>query len=1134
MTEVVHIADAAEREQALDVARSFIVQAPAGSGKTELLIQRTLALLVEVDAPEEIVAITFTRKAAGEMRDRVLDALALAGEDTPPVRDHQRRTWELARAVRRRDERLGWGIMASPGRLRIQTIDALCASLTRQMPLLSGFGAQPESLEDAASLYREAALRLLADLDGGGPTAAAIARVLQHLDNDMASAEMLLADMLERRDQWLRHVVDKSSGRLERSTLEAGLRAIIVDALANLGTLTPHEIETELIALARYAAANLAQTDAASPIVALLDLDALPDASVDALPLWRGVAEMLLTRNGTARKSFDVRVGFPTSKNAAEKARCDRFKDRVKALLGYVEAHPSFLEELHHTRLLPPPTYSEAQWAVIGALVALLPLAVAQLEILFRERGQVDFTAVSQAAVRALGDSDAPTDLALALDYRIRHLLVDEFQDTSQSQYQLLERLTAGWQPDDGRTLFVVGDPMQSIYRFREAEVALYLRARREGIETVALAPLTLRVNFRSQAGIVSWVNASFRRLLPAAEDLASGAVPFAESEAVKAAAHEPAVMVHPSLARDRAGEAERVAELVRAARIDDPAQRIAILVRSRSHLAHIVPALKDVGLRFQAIEIEALGHRPVVQDLHALTRALLHPADRIAWLAVLRAPWCGLTLADLDSLAGFDAAACLWDLVQTTTLVARLAEDGRRRLTRLHDCLQPFVAQRRREPLRRWVEGAWLALGGPAAAADAADLEDAQVFLDVLDDLEEGGDLPDFSALAERMGKLFARPDPGASDVLQVMTIHKAKGLEFDTVILPGLGYKPRGNAARLLAWLERPRAHGDPDLLLAPIRERSEKKDPIYEYLERLDRTKAMHEDCRLLYVATTRAKSRLHLVGHADALDGVPRPKKGSLLDRIWPVVEIDFLRAIESQTASASFEDPPRQRTDGAIRRFAADWVPPVPVAGIAPAAAWLEGAGEPGEVEFSWASETARHVGTIVHRHLQRIAEDGLAGWNAERVHALRDVFSRDLRAFGVPEAELVPAIERVVGGLEGALSDDRARWILSAHGEAHSELRLTGVAGDVLVDIAIDRTFVDADGVRWIIDYKTGMHEGADREGFLDNERERYRAQLERYAALMTQLDARPIRLALYFPLMRGWREWEPGAGRAP
>ena len=267
--------------------------------------------------------------------------------------------------------------------------------------------------------------------------------------------------------------------------------------------------------------------------------------------------------------------------------------------------------ELHLTRMLPPPAYSDTQWEVVEALTGLLPVAVAQLELLFRERGQVDFTAVAQAAVRALGPEDEPTDLALALDYRVRHLLVDEFQDTSQSQYELLARLTSGWQPGDGRTLFVVGDPMQSIYRFREAEVALYLRARREGIGAVRLEPLTLKLNFRSQAALVAWVNRTFRALLPEQEDLGSGAVPFSASEEGQPALPGPAVTVHPLLTRDRDAEALLVARLVQAARAEGASHRIAILVRSRGHLASIVPALKQAGLRFQAIEIEALGHRP-------------------------------------------------------------------------------------------------------------------------------------------------------------------------------------------------------------------------------------------------------------------------------------------------------------------------------------------------------------------------------------------------------------------------------------------------------------------------------------------------------------------------------------------
>src|SRR5687767_8369843 len=155
------IADAAERENALDPSRSFIVQAPAGSGKTELLVRRFLKLLSTVERPEEILAITFTRKAAASMRKRILEAM-----DKPDL---------------------------AP-RLRIQTIDALCASLTRQMPVLSRFGAQPELVEDARPHYREAALRSLNDLSPQ------VERLLAHLDNNIGAATWLLASMLAKRD----------------------------------------------------------------------------------------------------------------------------------------------------------------------------------------------------------------------------------------------------------------------------------------------------------------------------------------------------------------------------------------------------------------------------------------------------------------------------------------------------------------------------------------------------------------------------------------------------------------------------------------------------------------------------------------------------------------------------------------------------------------------------------------------------------------------------------------------------------------------------------------------------------------------------------------------------------------------
>ncbi len=1129
-------ADRVARKRALDVANSFIVQAPAGSGKTELLIQRYLALLAGVEAPEEVIAITFTRKAAAEMRSRVLAALAAGASDTPPEAAHAQMTWRLARACRARDAACSWELAANPNRLRIDTIDALCHALARQMPVLSRLGARPETVTDARSLYEDAARRTLALLESKTDPARHVASLLPHLDNNIGQAIDLIAGMLARRDQWIRHLATPLPPDERRAQLEAALANEIEQSLEQLVALMPAAPCDELAALLRHAFAHLAAADIASPIRACEGMTELPGADAASLDAWRGVAELVLTKEGTLRKQVNKNTGFPPGAGK-EKAAATAAKARHAALMAAFAPHRTFVETLHFTRALPPATYTDAQWRVVEALAALLPVAAANLELIFGERGQADFTAVSQAALRALGDEDAPTDLALSLDYRIRHLLVDEFQDTSRSQYELLKKLTAGWQPDDGRTLFVVGDPMQSIYRFREAEVGLYLRARHEGIGTVSLTPLTLSVNFRSQRGVVEWVNRAFAEVMPDAEDVAGGAVPYVScvpSQQAHTDSDDDAVHIHALGSFDRDLEAQRVADIVQWEKSENPNKNIVLLVRARGHLRFIAQALRDAGHTFQAVEIEPLGERTVVRDLTALTRALFHPADRIAWLAVLRAPWCGLTLADLTALAGDDHRATVWTLLNEEARVQTLSADGAQRLTRVRGILAEFIAARRRATAARWIEGAWLALGGPACVAARADLEDAQAYFRLLETLEDGGDIADFGALEDNVAKLFAAADAQADARLQLMTIHKAKGLEFDVVIVPGLGYTPRRNDPQLLAWQERPRAQGESELLLAPIREASDPSndgDPIYRYLDALEKLKAAHEDARLLYVAATRAKSRLHLIGQIDASAEEPAPRAGSLLARLWPAVVGEFAGVQAPELAEPAADAPPAPQV---IHRLPLDWTPP-------PAPARVEmtlpaqdaaHASAHDQVEFSWASETAKHIGTVVHRFLQRIAEDGVAVWDAARVQALHAVYQRELKRLGVPATEMDHATVRVSAALAASVADARGRWMLDAHDEARAELRLTGLIDGETVDVVIDRTFIDEHGVRWIIDFKTSVHEGADRDAFLDNERVRYAAQLQRYGALMRMADLhdgrsdREIRLGLYFPLLGGWREW--------
>jgi len=201
--------------------------------------------------------------------------------------------------------------------------------------------------------------------------------------------------------------------------------------------------------------------------------------------------------------------------------------------------------------------------------------------------------------------------------------------------------------------------------------------------------------------------------------------------------------------------------------------------------------------------------------------------------------------------------------------------------------------------------------------------------------------------------------------------------------------------------------------------------------------------------------------------------------------------------------------------GELRRLPADFVVPQPPE----AAEWKapdEGREEE-QIEFSWAQETVRHAGSVVHAWLERIAEDALRGWDAKRVDALRARFAGDLERRGVAPAELERALGLVVSALRNALADERGRWLLGPHPVARSEYRLR----NRLRSFRVDRYIEDAKGTRWVVDYKTSEHAGGGIEAFLDEQRERYAAQLDAYAEAMGGATR-----GLYFPLHKGWRTW--------
>jgi ATP-dependent exoDNAse (exonuclease V) beta subunit len=1115
-------ADTAVRARALDPARSFIVQAPAGSGKTELLIQRYLRLLASVQQPEHVLAITFTRKAAAEMQARVLQALVTA-EQSAPLSAHKRITWELARSVRRRDAALGWNLQQNATRLRIQTIDSLNSHLARRLPVLSGAGAALTPAEQPEGLYREAVEQLLRRLVDEPVIAGHLESLVMHLGHGVERLLSLLVQLLKKREQWLDVVMSARRSADLRGAVEAALRGVVKGHLLELCAALDHATRLEMWDLCQVAArylqheAKLSEVRRAGVQWALRS-PLFPHDDLDSFPAWRLLTDTFFKLDGTPYSSLNKRLGGIPAADAANQVRAQR-------ILARLAQDTTLCELLAAVRELPALTYSDAQWRVLAALLQALPLAVAELQLVFQAHGQADYVEIALRALRALGPPEEPTDLALAFDGRVDHLLVDEFQDTSAVQLELLQRLTAGWTPGDGRTLFCVGDPMQSIYRFRQAEVGLFLSLQHSGLPNVHLEPLQLSTNFRATASVVSWLNRVFAQVLPPRDDAELGEVKYSPSVAALDSS-DGGVSFH-ALAKPQ-DEAAKVLELVRAALGADGASSIAILVNAKSHATVLCAELARAQIAFKAVEIAQLAEVAVVQDLLALTRALVHGADRTAWLAILRAPWCGLLLEDLHALAGAHEPATIRELLSQCLAeppLRALSADGCRRAQRLYAVMELAVQQCGRYSLREWVLRTWNSLGGPATLQHEQDLADAEAFFAQLDSLEQAGDLADVNRLDDDLASLFAKPQRQAGARVEVMTIHKAKGLEFDTVILPSLHRAVRGSDVELLRWTRTPAdAAGQPGVVLAPAPEQGAPADAIYQWLQRLERGRIQAERGRLLYVAATRAKRHLHLLGYVEMQQSdaglVPRrPPPGSMLRMLWHELE-----GLVPPAPPAAAHDPVIPLRV-AVQRLPLQWEePPADRPAHSPRTLELEAMLE--RLPFDWASETARHVGTLVHRELERLTR-GVVSVDSVDLRPQR--FAMELAELGVPAERRGAACQRVSDALVRTLRDPRGRWLLGLDRNleaAHSELAVTAVMEGRVVSAVIDRTFIDSQGTRWIIDFKTSTHEGGGLESFLQEEVNRYRMQLALYVRLMQALQPEQhVRAALYFPLLQQWRE---------
>lgn len=1091
--------DQSARDTAIDPTKSFCVSAPAGSGKTELLTQRLLALLARVERPEQVLAITFTRKAASEMSMRLLEKLEQARMGATVTAEHERHTRQLAKALLAHAEQRQWRLDQTT--LNIRTIDSLCHELTRQMPILSGLGGLVEAVDNAQPLYEEAVREFLSQA-GEGDVGRRIIQLLAHFDNRWSKVSELLVAMLGRRGDWGQLIQKGQDPSAAEATILATMRDLSGHRIANIA----HHLSADLDAL--LDAVNQAREHLEEPPLTLT-------ADVESLADWQAMVRWLLTSQFEWRKpgGVNAKLGFPPK--SPHKAA---FVSVLESISGNEALREALIELVH----LPQLHGDIGAWERVVLVASLLPVLQAHLLLVFQRSGAVDHTHIALAAIQALGSDEFPTQLAQRLDYQLEHILVDEFQDTSASQAELLRRLMRGWEEHNAtgaapRTVFVVGDAMQSIYGFRYADVSLFLNAMRGQLAGVSLEPLTLTQNFRSRPEVVGWVNDRFSSLFASEDDPGFGRVKHVQADAIPVESDSEDAGVRLAIIQAESDEVEAhyIAQEIALLRRRYPSQTVAVLVRAKTHASFIGDALTELNIPYTSDAIQSLLHEPVVTDLMSVCRWLANPADMVAALALLTGPWCGIALSSISLLLAEHDERPLELLSALEKPPANINTEDLARLHHLREALSWAETKRDRLSLPVWIEQIWLRLGG-AHTARTRDMRCVEAFLSALRRAEQIGAGLDIGWLERELGGM-AMESPGDVDAVRIMTLHKAKGLEFDTVLMPYLHKRTRGLQGDLIRWHWHHKTQ-PPGLLIA-ANDEIKTSDSLYNYLSFLQKKKDREELKRLLYVGITRAKCQCILSGTLEweGDNPPPKPPAGSLLEVLLEGAGVNKTKVItnadlipvETPLLSDTMAGAEGRGRLAQARLRSGEYAPE------------LSTGRQLAEPLHADEHRTERLIGTITHRVLELLAsaetlpmpdDPQIAVWierNAQRLVLRPD------------RTQII--CQRVQWLVAQTLSCDIGQWILSSHPDSGVEMSLSCIEEGEVKRYVIDRTFLNvSDGIRWVIDYKTGEPAaGEDLSAFEARQTELYQGQLHQYAHLLERYFASseaPIKTALYFP----------------
>ena len=864
------IGDAATPEQrrALRPAESVWVAASAGTGKTRVLIDRLLALMLSGADPARLLCLTFTRAAAAEMANRVNQRLS-AWTTMPPGALHEELVPLIGRLPQQHDiaraRRLFAHVLDVPGGAKIATIHAFCQSLLRRFPLEAGVAPEfavidersaKEALAEAAAAVINAAR---ADADTPGSLADALRIVAGHAQEERFAE---LMSQISGEHEKLRRALAGGAAAL-RHRLCARLSAprdTTTDALA--AAFCAHGAGDE-VGLRAAAAALAAGSDRERERAAILGRWCAVIAAQRPALLEQYV-RVFLTDKGDIRQSLITKSATARARSCDAGAVLQAEAERVRRFVG-----------------------ERAALVVVEATFALVRLGAALLdayERMKRLHGLLDYDDLVTKALALLRRPGVAAWVLFKLDGGLDHILIDEAQDTNPEQWELVAALAEEFFAGEGaaqrpRTIFAVGDAKQSIYSFQRADPQEFVRMRRHFEQRVAAARqewtvVPLDISFRAAEPLLAAVDAVFAHA-EAADGVApdggairhvaarTGAAGFvelwppvpAEPDADDATRRlpEPRTRLATAIAATIAGWLARGERLDARGRTLRPGDVLVLVRRRNAFVADLLRALKERGVPVAGADRLALAGELAVRDLVALGRFLLLPEDDLTLATVLKGPLFGFSEDALFRLAYDRGKTSLWQRLRTLAADDLIMREAAGRLAALlarADFAPPFelyaeilgAGGGRRAMLERL---------GPEAA-DPIDEFLAQALL------YEREHVPSLQGFLRWLvaGEIEVKRDFGERlrDEVRIMTVHGAKGLEAPVVFLPDTMQLPdRGPA---LIW-------GAADGL--PLwRPRGNLAAPAYVAEREALRRRQLQEYRRLLYVALTRAEDRLYVCG------------------------------------------------------------------------------------------------------------------------------------------------------------------------------------------------------------------------------------------------------------------------------